>query len=219
MNILRVSYIDPTLDRCAAAHEWLSSSDIYRSMKTSVASNNVTARYAMEALHIPSTAAAIHLLCRVEQRPELTYSTRDMSDARYQQEANHFLTQKFVEGLSPKVRGSRCVNMLATETIPYALWVLSAGEGSSALNRAATSLEILSKGERQSLNNHVATIRALGLTYVAAQEGSSSEKGAISAAVKVRLEPPIERLVEFADLTVPNGQTRHEIPAVVSLSR
>ena len=216
MNVLRVSYIDPTFDRCSAAHEWLSSSDIYRSQNTSVASNNGGAKYAMEGLHIPAAAAAVHFLCRVEQRPDLTFSTRDMVDVQYQQEANYALTQKFVEGLSPQAGGSRCVNLLATETIPYALWVLSAGEGSGSLNRAASSLDILTKGERLSLDMHVATLRSLGLTYVAAEEEHRKEYGAPSLAMNIRLEPPIERFVQFTDLSMSRQQKRQEIPPAVS---
>ena len=119
----------------------------------------------MEGLHIPSAASAVHYLCRVEQRPDLTFSTREMVDVQYQREANYALTQKFVEGLSPQTGGSRCVDLLTTETIPYALWVLFAGEGGGSLNRAASSLDILTKGERLSLDMHVATLRSLGLTY------------------------------------------------------
>jgi len=204
MNILRVSYIDPTFDRCAAAHEWLSSSDVYRTS------------HALERLHIPSSAAAVHFLCRVEQRPDLTYTTRYLSDGRYQQEANFALTQKFVEGLSPQARGSRCVNLLATETIPYALWILSAGEGSSSLDRAASSMDILSKGERRSLDMHVSTLQSLGLTYVAAvEENARKDYGASTLAMNIRLEPPIERLVQFVDLNLSKEQKRHEIPPAV----
>jgi chromosome transmission fidelity protein 18 len=216
MNVLRVSYIDPTFDKCAAAHEWLSSADIFRSRKTSVASNNTAAQHAMEALHIPSAAAAIHLLCRVEQRPDLTYSTRELADARYQQEANHVLTQKFVEGLAPQARGSSCVNLLVTETIPYSLWILSAGEGSSALDRAASSLGILSKREKSAVDMHISTLRALGLTYVS-QEDSYSDKEATHTAT-LRLEPPIDRLCHFVDLSLSKGETRRDIPPPVSLS-
>ena len=48
LNVLKVSYVDPTLDRCLAAHEWMSGADIYRSSKTSVASTNTSAHYAMQ---------------------------------------------------------------------------------------------------------------------------------------------------------------------------
>jgi len=170
----------------------------------------------MEALHIPSASAAIHLLCRVEQRPDLTYSTRDLSDARFQREANYALAQKFVEGLSPHARGAKCVNVLATETIPYALWILSSGEGSSSLNRAVTSFEILNKQEAVSFNVHVATLRSLGLTY-RVDEGSAFERSAVNAA-KIVLEPPIDRLIKFVDLDLSTKQMRQEIPPAVSLS-
>lgn len=210
MNILRVSYIDPTLDKCAAAHEWMSSSDIYRSHKA-----NGMDHYAMEALHIPFVTAAIHLLCRVELRQDLTYTTRDLADSQYQMEANSALAQKFAEGLSLRARGSRSLNQLATETVPYALWVLSAGEGSSALDRAATSVELLSRGERDAFERHAATLRVLGLSYAAEQEEATSGREHRHVLVKVRLEPPIERLVQYTDL--PNN--RQQIPPAVGVPR
>jgi chromosome transmission fidelity protein 18 len=53
LKVLRVSFIDPTLERCAAAHEWLSLSDSYRSIKTSVAANNSAALHTMQKLLHP----------------------------------------------------------------------------------------------------------------------------------------------------------------------
>lgn len=193
LNVLRVSYIDPTLDRCAAAHEWLSSSDLC-------------------PRQVPSTAGAIHLLCRVEQRPDLSFSTRELMDSRYQFEANQSLAQKFAEGLSMQTR-SRSTSLLATETIPYSLWVLSAGEGSSgALDRAATSLQILNKAELGSFHRHVMSLRCLGLSYVAEQEEAApGEFKGITGSV-LRLEPPIDRLAHFMDLTRAKSQKRIEIP-------
>jgi len=170
----------------------------------------------MEALHIPSTTAAIHLLCRVEQRQDLTYSTRELSDSRYHLEANISLAQKFVEGLSLRARGARGIDQLAVETVPYALWMLSAGEGSNALNRAATSVELLSKGEQTAFQQHAATLRALGLSYVAEREETvSGDKASrhLPMKIKIRLEPPIEQFIKFSDL----GNARQEIPPAVSL--
>ena len=209
LNTLRVSYVDPTLDRCAAAHEWMSSADIYRS-------NRTTNQFAMEALHIPAATGAIHLLCRVEQRQDLTYSTREFVDAHFLHESNIGLAQKFFEGLSLQTRGARGVPQLASEIVPYALWMLSAGEGSSALDRVATSVDLLSKGEQNAFRQHAATLRALGLSYVKEQEESVDvHKSFRHMPIKVRLEPPIEQFVKFSDLQVP----RREIPAAVSNRR
>ena len=172
----------------------------------------------MEALHIPSTTAAIHLLCRVEQRQELTYSTRELSDSRYHLEANVALAQKFMEGLSLQARGARSgAEQLATETVPYALWMLSAGQGSGALDRVATSFELLSKGEQNAFQQHATTLRALGLSYVAEREeaigGSKDSRHLLSMKTKIRLEPPIEQFTQFLEL----GNARQEIPPAVSL--
>jgi len=169
----------------------------------------------MEALHIPSVTAAVHLLCRVEQRQDLTYSTRELNDAQFLRESNVGLGQKFFEGLSLQTRGARGVHQLASEIVPYALWMLSAGEGSSALDRVATSVELLSKGEQVAFKQHAATLRSLGLSYVAEQEeaeGGGRRDSRRLLPVKIRLEPPIEQLVKFSDLTI----SRQEIPPAVS---
>lgn len=206
MNILRVFYTDPTLDRCAAAHEWLSSSDLYRSHAT-----NGMNGYALEALHIPAAAAAVHLLCRVEQRPDLTFSTRELADSQYLMESNDLLVKKFVEGTSLQAHCTRNSSQVAIDTVPYALWVLSAGEGSSALNRAVTSIDLLSNGERRAFDHHTASIRSLGLSYVPDNDDALNEKGYSVQAVEHKLDPPIERLTKFA---LPNH--RQSIPPAVS---
>lgn len=219
MNVLRVSYIDPTLDRCAAAHEWLSGADIYRSHKLSL--HDQMAQYSMQRMHIPSAAAAVHLLCRVELKPDLTFSTRELSDIYYQSEANLGLVQKFADGIPPSARSTRCLQVLSTETIPLSLWILSAGDGSGSLNRAASSIEILTKLEKVSFDAHVAALGSLGLTYVVDHEAQvrPGNDGALAEHVttKVRLEPPIERLVEYAQLRVPGYCQRKEIPPAVSI--
>ena len=218
MNLLRVSYIDPTLDRCAAAHEFLSGADIFLSDKISL--NNHMEQYSMQRLHIPSAAAAVHLLCRVELRPDLVFSTRELSDARYQREANFGLVQKFAEGLPPKIRMGREIESLSMETIPFSLWILSAGESNSSLNRAASSIEILTKPEKASFDAHVTALASLGLTYVADHDGQQEETDknwAFVTPVKLRLEPPIERLVQYAHFRPPPRHQRKEIPSVVSM--
>lgn len=218
MNILRVSYIDPTLDRCAAAHEWMSSSDTYRSP----ASIGSASFHTMEAWHIPPAAAAIHLLCRVEQRPDLTFTTREFFDARYQQEANQSLLQKFHDGLTPMARSSRSAwPDLVTTEIPYILWILSAGDGSSALDRGTSSYDLLNK-EKGSFNNHAGVLVSLGLTYVTSHDdnegGRSKSKNNNSYRLlnsTIQLEPPIDRLVQFVDLHLSNDQRRREVAPTV----
>ena len=91
MNVNRVSYVDPTLDRCSVAFEWLSDADTYRSNKSNVAMNNSAEHQSIQKFYIPSAAAAIHLLCCVETRPDLIFSTRPLSDLHYQSQANSSL--------------------------------------------------------------------------------------------------------------------------------
>jgi chromosome transmission fidelity protein 18 len=215
LNILRVSYIDPTLDRCAAAHEWLSGADLFRSDRLS---HDGMAQYSLQRLHIPSAAAAIHLLCRVELKPDLTYTTRELSDAHYQRQANMGLVEKFSEGLPAQAKSVKCAQLLSIEFIPLILWILSAD---TSLCRAASSMEILTKTERQSVESHVGALRALGLTYVADlddQLTNNPGRGHMEPVMahKMRLDPPIDRLVHFSKFKAPTGLQRKEIPPPVS---
>lgn len=211
MNILRVSYIDPSFDRCSAALEWMSSTDIYRSNKQLSTADG----HYVDALHTPAVAAAIHILCRVEHPQDLTYSIRDLSDSFYHMESNKALIQKFLDGLCLRARATRTgVFQVSTETIPYALWILSSGQGSASLQRSVTSVDLLSKGECDAFEQHAAILRTLGLKYVGLVTDNENSNRRISkslATPKVGLEPPIDKLIKFVD--IPNE--RLDIPPAV----
>lgn len=225
LNVPSIPYVDPTLDRNHAAHEWLSSSDVYRSHKTSAAANNSAEHHALQKFHIPPAAAAIHLLCRVETRPKdgLTYSTRELSDARYGAEANGGLLGRFAEGLSPKARAGIRGDAIAADVVPYCLWLLSAGgggggRGSSSLDRAVSSLEVLTEGEREAFQSHVNALRSLGLTYVKADDADEAvvrDDGGYGAAVTMRLEPEIDRVVMFEGLDLSEAHRRRVVPSAL----
>jgi len=211
MNISRVSYIDPTFDRCSTAHELISGADI----------GNGTASFSRHD-HVPFVAASIHLLCRVELKPDLTYSTRDFVDAHYQRETNVGMVQKLIEGLPAKSRSMKCLSFLAQELIPYAIWMLSAGRDKSSLSRAASSIDMLTKTERASLDTHVALLQSLGLTYSCDTEELGMKKDFTTNLQQhlhhkqMVLEPPIDRLAIFKTLRVSNYSRRVEIPSGVS---
>jgi chromosome transmission fidelity protein 18 len=197
MNVLRVSYIDPAFDRCSAAHELLS--------------------FAATAHHQQSVSvvtAGIHLLCRVEVKPNLTFSSRELADMRYRRESNLGLVQKFCEGLPAKAKNLKCNSLLAEELIPMVAWVLSAGNGAASLSRAASSIDILTNKEQDAAKNHVEALCGLGLTYTVDREqekqraGSSYQVGPS----EMHMEPPIHRLVEYTSLCHPGGLCRQEIP-------
>jgi chromosome transmission fidelity protein 18 len=195
MNVLRVSYIDPAFDRCSAVHELLSfAADSHQS-----------------GYSVPIVTAGIHLLCRVETKPNLTFSNREMTDIKYRRESNLGLVQKFMEALPTKAKNIKCNSLLTEEFIPLALWILSAGDGSASLSRPASSMDILTKMERDAANNHVAALRALGLTYTVDHEQKNNSFSSFQA-IEMRLEPPIHRLVEFKFLNNPGGAYRKEIP-------
>jgi chromosome transmission fidelity protein 18 len=195
MNVLGVSYIDPTMDKCYAAHEWLSDADLYR--------------HGLES-HMPATAGAVHLLCRVEQRPNLTFTTRKFFEAHCQLEANQNLLRRFAEGVSPDAtitRGNGCVG-LTLETIPYSLWMLSAGEGSGALDRPVTSVGLLNGAEADSFLRHANILTSLGLAY----QFSSAET---SDRPQLQLEPPIDRFARYSELKLSQDRERREVSSSV----
>lgn len=215
LNIPRISFIDPTFDRYASALELLSGSDIYRSMSTSAAQNNSSDVFSMQSKYLPCGAAAVHVLCRVEQRQELTYSTRELHEGRFNMEANQALSQRFVEAMSPKVRAVRCASLVALETSPFVLWILSAGEGSISLDRLASSMKLLSPKELIAFEDHVSVLRSLGLTYVVTDSSTGKKwEQRSSSQVDAVLDPPLERFIHF-DFFM-NPKERRSIPTAVS---
>lgn len=210
LNLLNVSYVDPTMDRCWTAHEWLSTVDTYRSFTSSVAMNNSSEHRTMQKFHLPTAAAAIHLLCRVETKSDLMYSMRQLLDTSYRLEANESLVDKFLEGLPPTVRSASQRKHLVSDVIPYCMWLLSAGKGKGALNRPVSSFDILSKEEKSSFEKHVAVLRSLGLTYVVSDNGDTVNN---SMGISMRLEPEVDKISMFKGLK----PKREEIPALVSI--
>lgn len=217
MNVNRVGYVDPTLDRCAAAFDWLSGADMYRSQKSSVAMNNNAEHHSMQKYYMPSAAAAIHLLCCIETRPDLTFSTRELSDLHYQSQANISLIHRFVEGFSPKARSGLGggTDVVVSDVVPYGLWLLSAGDGKYSLSKPVSSVDILSSEEKVAFSSHVATLRALGLTYMKDDRAYNDFKPNNAPAENVRLEPDIDKLVKFEHVEGGYAVTRKRVPPVL----
>jgi chromosome transmission fidelity protein 18 len=213
MNIMGVSYIDPAFDRCAAAHELLSAVDASQGDMGDASQRSYN--------QLAPVAAGIHLLCRVEVKPRLNLSTRELADAYFQREAKSQLISQFADGLPAKARHFKCRSVLSEEFIPLALWVLSAGHGAASLCRAASSIDILTTMERDRFDQHVQTLSSLGLTYVQdhnQQVSPANRKpsylGGDGSVVEMRLEPPIHLLVEYR--TLPAGHLRRkEIPTAM----
>ncbi len=212
MNVNRVSYVDPTLDRCSVAFEWLSEADTFRSHNSNVAMNNSAEHHFMQKFYIPTAAAAIHVLCCVETKPDLTFSTRPLSDMNYQNQANVSLVQRFMEGLAPRARSGvgGGTNNVVSDVIPFSLWLLSAGDGKHSLSKPVSSVEMLQAEEKLAFSAHVATLRALGLTYVKEDVGFNNTRNFDNE--NVRLEPEIDKLVKFEGM---DDTGRKQIPALL----
>jgi len=200
-------------DRCWSAFEWLSYSDILRSFKTHIAMTNTVEHFSVQRYHIPTAACAVHYLCRIEKRPTLNFSPREMLDAVYKTEANAGLLSKFMDALTPRVQTMLMGTNLVTDLIPYVLWLLSAGVGSSGLNRAVSNVDMLMKNERVAFQRHCDILRSLGLNYV---KDDIFDKGhTLNAVVHYRLNPDISHVLKFKDLSRENDFHRNEIPTVV----
>lgn len=193
MNLMNVSFVDPTMERCVLVHEWLS---------------GVDHQFANQRLLQPVAIGATHLLCRIDSRVShhLNFSTRQISNMTYQSESNRGILNKFQDGLSPYCKMSS--QLLTIEALPFALWMLSAG---TSLNRHVSSIDLLTTKEREALKSHVSTLRSLGITYV------TSETSEGSAEQAMRLEPEIDMVVQLEGYQVPPENIRRRIPTVVSV--
>ena len=212
-NIHEVPFADPMFDRCSSALEWLSYSDILRSFKTHLAMTNSMEHHNIQKFHIPTAACAIHYLCRIEKRPNLNFSSRGMMDIAFKTEAHIGLMNKFVDGLTPRLRAVLIGINPVTDLIPYVLWLLSAGEGNAGLNRAVSNMDMLMKAERLAFQRHVDLLRSLGLTYVKVDHYDKIR--ASSASDHYRLNPDISEVLTFKDSPKENLCKRNEIPNAV----
>jgi hypothetical protein len=146
----------------------------------------------------------------------LVITTREFYDNQFKMDGNQSLVQRFADGITPQSRCSRCVDLMTTETVPYALWILSSGYGTSSLDRATASMELLNKEELVSFARHASLLQSLGLTYVASEHAPHSYHKSSHSHVVANLEPPIERLVEYSSS---NLSRRRDIPAAVSITQ
>jgi hypothetical protein len=214
LNVNRVSYIDPAFDRCALAHEWLSVSDTYRSQNSLRSTGTMIS---VQDQQIPTTAAALHLLCRVEQRSDLTYTVREFYENQFKLETSLSLVQRFAEGIPPHSRCGRSISLLVSEFIPYTLHILSSGQGTGSLDRATASLELLNANELNSFHRHGTLLQSLGLSYTTIEEDSPSRGYKfIQKHAAAILDPPIHQVVEYASMDPSTAQQRREIPFGVS---
>ena len=129
------------------------------------------------------------------------------------------MVQKLIEGLPAKSGNMKCLSFLAEELIPYAMWVLSAGSNKSSLSRGASSIDMLTKTERASVDAHVALLQSLGLTYSCDNGELGMKKDFTTNSQQQKrmvLDPPIDRLVVFNKLRVSPYLRRIEIPTGVS---
>lgn len=196
------------MDRCAEAHEWLSCGDMYRSHRSHAAQHDVAQVQSLQRNFIPLVAAVLHFFCRIETKPKLIFTLKDLSNCWFKSQANFVLLSKFFEGLSPKVKCNMSYMNSVQDTIPFVLWLLSAGAGEFSLIRPVSSVELLRPNELIKFQNHVHLIRSLGLTYI--RDAPLDSNQAIPA--NMVLEPGIDTLATFDDLNIAK---KHELPCVM----
>jgi len=193
-NLMNPSYVDPTMERCCLAHEWLSSVDDPFLI-------NSSSQYFLQ----PLAAGAVHILCRAETNvQQLTFSSHEMSHVFHCRESNRGIINKFLLGLPP------CSKMMSyqlavIEIVPFALWVLSAG---NSLNRPVSSLDLLTNKEKVAFEAHVSTLRALGLTYITSSDSLVSSQ-------EMQLEPEIDCLVKLKGCNLAPENCRRWVPSVL----
>jgi hypothetical protein len=195
------------MDRCDAAHGWLSLWPDTAPSATSTA---------------PIIAAAIHFLCRINTRPDLQLSGREVIQAKFKKDANNDLIGCFTEGFTPKLRSFVTSSTAKLEIVPYTMWLISAGATKGAsLARCVTSFDMLNADEKKMFSAHVSTMRALGLTYRSHDHGSAAltnDSGELVTNadlrfVSMKLHPEIDKLIHFRGLDF--SHNRVEIPEAV----
>lgn len=164
-------------------------------------------------MYLPIAAGVLHCLCRVEQRQDLVFSDRELTDVRFQTEANMDLTQQISHGMAPACRAARTASLVGTEMASYILWILSAGQGNGALDRSVSSLKLLKDNEMEGFHHHADILHSLGLSY---QSDTTDDAFTLTKnkEFRLRLEPPIYRFAMFKE-----GQKsrRRPIPDTVRL--
>lgn len=157
--------------------------------------------------YIPLVASVLHFLCRVETKPSLIFSLKDLSNCWFQREANFGLLHSFLEGLTPRMRCiTNCINSIV-DIVPFVSYLLTAGYGEYSLSRPVSTIDLMKPKEKIKFEDHVRILVSLGLSYVRDDSIQSNLSNS-----KLILQPAIDSLVAFSDLVVPN---KNEIPSVL----
>eukprot|EP00559_Dactyliosolen_fragilissimus_P008349 CAMPEP_0184862020 /NCGR_PEP_ID=MMETSP0580-20130426/6565_1 /TAXON_ID=1118495 /ORGANISM="Dactyliosolen fragilissimus" /LENGTH=1163 /DNA_ID=CAMNT_0027359721 /DNA_START=24 /DNA_END=3515 /DNA_ORIENTATION=- len=227
-NVPHIPFTDPTLDRCFTAYEWLSHAD----ERGFIALNH----------YVPTAAAAIHHLCCVQTSLSpiwspsigeqiatkgLILSTRSLSDISYLTNANSSLVSTCIDGISLKKssRGGGALGsspeIIASEILPYWLWLLSAGKGKGSLSRAVSTPNNLNREEKVVFDEHVQRLIALGLTYVVIDSPNDKNDSNFASGSKqifendLRIQPEIDVLTRFKHLELQEHQVRRNLPSML----
>ena len=170
----------------------------------------------MQKQYIPVAAAAVHFLCRIETKPDLQFSLREMTDIAYSTDANNGIINKFLEALPPRVKENLSGSNFTTGSLPYLLQLVSKDTDSNALNNPVSSIELLSKDDRAIFYSHVARLRSLGLTYVKSVNYADSNDNTYGNNESYyRLEPEIDKLLEYKGFKSTVHQNIANIPPIL----
>lgn len=242
LNIPKIPYADPTMDRASTAMEWISCTEACLLRGYHKSNGGATS-----PSNIGSIASAIHNLCRIETRPNshLIYTAKEMKDAHFSLDANrNMLLQYTLNLLSGRAGATNyySIKNAILDLLPQIPTLLCPGAGTQqvigerglgleargsgqkySLYRSVSTIEIMNEFEKMLFHEQVQRLCVLKLTYVRVNN-DEEEGGGQYNRNNMRLDPEIDQLAKFTTRSDHSLQTggpkmRHKkIPDVVSNS-
>lgn len=181
-NYCQLRFTDPNLTKVLHAAEWLAFSDL-------VHGRQMEGLHVMEDLHL-ATAAALHLLCRVETRPRLALPRKDHEYRSARLSRQHIL-QSFGEGCSLQALWARRPTPVVLDVVSPLMHILNP-------NLRPVNPDLYSFAEKAGLRHLVDVLLACGISYVQSPgSGLSHPHQHSGAPERLEMLPALVHLAEF----------------------
>jgi len=180
-NFCQLRYTDPNLTKTALAAEWLAFSDL-------IQGRQLEGQYhLMEDLHL-ATAAAMHLLCRVEVRPRIMLPRKDYEFRSARLSRQHIL-QSFMEGCSLQALWARHPAAVVLDVVSPLVHILNP-------RLRPINPDLYSFAEKATLRQLVGVMMACGVSFVHTNQAGlhPQQQGAHE---QLEMVPALVHLAEF----------------------
>ncbi len=190
-NFCQLRYTDPNLTKTALAAEWMAFSDLIQSRQME------GGYHLMEDLHL-ATAAAMHLLCRVEVRPRITLPRTDY-DFRCARLSRQHILQSMMESCSLQALWARNPVAIVLDIVSPLMDILN-----PALR--AINPDLYTFTEKAALKHLVQVMMACGISFVPSVQGGMQQ----GAHQQLDMVPALEHLAMFGVATDGSGAAKSE---------